>query len=162
MHSTKNENGSMTLTVGFAKNAVKALAIAAVGAATAYAASSFTPSTYVGAQKCKFCHKREYEIWKRSPHSYATRRLEPPYRADPRCLQCHATNPESGLTDVQCEACHGAGRYYSLDFIMKDAELARELGLKDVDAATCLRCHNQKATSIVEFDFEKKWRLISH
>lgn len=103
--------------------------------------------TYVGASKCKMCHKtakqgEQYPIWQNSPHakSYETlageesmkiakeKGIEDPQKA-PECLKCHVTAhgvDEQYLGDrfamadgVVCEACHGAGGDYSKSSVMK-------------------------------------------
>jgi hypothetical protein len=97
---------------------------------------------FVGAAKCKICHKKEedgnqYGIWLDSRHAKAYETLasekalaeakkqgiENPQTA-PECLKCHVTafpvradiaNQKITLEEgVSCESCHGAGgNYYS-------------------------------------------------
>ncbi|MGD8414607.1 MAG: multiheme c-type cytochrome [Candidatus Latescibacterota bacterium] len=97
-------------------------------------------SSYVGASKCKMCHKKaedgeQYVIWEKSKHAqaYATlagekameiakkKGIANPQEAD-ECLKCHVTGygtPAELLGSkydktegVTCEACHGAGSEY--------------------------------------------------
>lgn len=100
-----------------------------------------TPSyEYIGAGKCKICHKKpeqgeQYRIWSESAHAKAfetlaspealaeakKRGIENPQTA-PECLECHATafavmadlaNQKITLEEgVSCESCHGAGSAY--------------------------------------------------
>ncbi|MBI3945568.1 MAG: hypothetical protein HY321_06600 [Armatimonadetes bacterium] len=74
-------------------------------------------ATFVGADSCKGCHATEYAAWKTSNHSSAYDKLKAMGRM-PGCQGCHvvglgqggfvdeATTP--GLTNIQCENCHGA------------------------------------------------------
>ena len=79
---------------------------------------SATP-TMVGAEKCKMCHKVQYESWAASKHAT---------KADPK---------------VDCETCHGAGSDYKTMSVMKDPEKAKAAGLiAKPDKATCMeKCH---------------------
>jgi cytochrome c553 len=96
--------------------------------------------TFVGAAKCKTCHKKpengeQFKIWSESAHAkaYATlaseeakkiaadKGIEDPQKAD-ECLSCHVTGhgvaaeflgKKYAVTDgVGCESCHGAGGDY--------------------------------------------------
>jgi len=87
---------------------------------------------------------------------------------DGACLSCHGTGDgpaaRARLPGVQCEACHGAGRAYAPDDVMRDPFLARALGLRDLatdPAAACLRCHRARTTP-EPFDFAKSWARIAH
>ncbi len=113
--------------------------------------------TYVGARKCKTCHKKEkignqYKLWKESKHAKAYETLLTE-KADSismsmdnkkaveneKCLKCHVTaydvdksrlGKKFKLEDgVQCESCHGAGGDYKKKKIMKKHELAVANGL---------------------------------
>lgn len=104
---------------------------------------------YIGASKCKMCHKGEkkgniFEKWQESSHSkaYATLATEKSkevakkagIKGEPQqaaeCLVCHVTGykapaelKEATLTleeGVSCEACHGAGSEYKIMKVMKD------------------------------------------
>jgi len=106
----------------------------------AVAGAAWTPaleSQYIGASKCKSCHKSEesgnqYEAWEKASHSHAFEVLASDaskaaasaagiadaQKAD-ECLKCHVTGhgaPESAIKKgfkfeegVQCESCHGPG-----------------------------------------------------
>jgi len=98
---------------------------------------------YVGADKCKMCHKVQYSSWESTTHAKATdaakASTEREYSAD--CLKCHATNASADLPGVQCEACHGPGGDYKKMSIMKDPETAKANGLIIPTQATCDGCH---------------------
>jgi hypothetical protein len=98
---------------------------------------------YVGADKCKMCHKVQYSSWEGTTHAKATdaakASTDPAYSAD--CLKCHATNASADLPGVQCEACHGPGGDYKKMSIMKDLEAAKANGLIIPSQATCDGCH---------------------
>lgn len=117
---------------------------------------------YVGARKCKTCHKKElignqFAAWGQGPHHRAFRTLqgqasraiaaerglsEPPEQSD-ACLRCHVTAhgvPPTQIAHqldpadgVQCESCHGPGRDYRKKKIMSDPERAAAKGLWDAE-----------------------------
>ena len=98
---------------------------------------------YVGAAKCKMCHKVQYASWEQTVHAKATdvakASTDREYSAD--CLKCHATNATEELAGVQCEACHGAGNDYKKMSIMKDLEASKANGLVIPSQETCDGCH---------------------
>ena len=98
---------------------------------------------YVGAAKCKMCHKVQYASWEGTKHAMATdtakAATEREFGAD--CLQCHATNASEDFAGVQCEACHGAGADFKKMSIMKDRDAAIANGLVIPSQATCDGCH---------------------
>lgn len=141
--------------------------------------------TYVGAAKCKTCHKSEkrgnqYTIWQESKHSQSfeylkteqalesakKRALEvhPTEAAD--CLKCHGPlhekAPELKTEGVTCEVCHGPGSGYKSLNIMKNKEEAVKNGLllygtPEFRKKLCRKCHTSE-----EFDFEASWEKIKH
>ncbi len=123
---------------------------------------------YVGAERCKTCHKKErigdqYAVWKDGPHHRAhdtlgedaakaiAKKLDLPDDPDesPDCLPCHVTGfglaPSHFYKDldhddgVQCESCHGPGRDYRKKKIMSDRDVAEQKGLWD-PGANATRC----------------------
>lgn len=95
---------------------------------------------YVGAKKCKICHKKaedgeQYRIWSESAHAKAYETLaspesieigkkvgiDEPQKSD-KCLKCHVTGHGEAAEmfgrkydiaeGVTCEACHGPGSKY--------------------------------------------------
>ena len=122
-------------------------------------------SEFVGVKRCQSCHRFEFERWCDGPHAWAHRVLTPEQLGDPKCSTCHTLGPEfleEELLGVQCERCHGSGKYYHRDYVMKDRELARAVGLLDVTAATCKQCHTAGTPSIDPFDFDRMWAEIAH
>ena len=141
--------------------------------------------TYVGATKCKTCHKSEkrgnqIKVWQETKHSQSfeylktdqalesakKRALEvhPTEAAD--CLKCHGPlhekAPELKTEGVTCEVCHGAGSGYKSLKIMKNREEAAKNGLivygtPEARKKLCLTCHTSE-----EFDFEASWEKIKH
>jgi len=100
---------------------------------------------FIGANKCKKCHLKEYKSWEQTKMANAFELLRPGERAeqrvaagldaetdyttDPKCLSCHTTGygKEGGFVDeattpdlmgVGCEMCHGAGGTYVADEYM--------------------------------------------
>lgn len=120
--------------------------VAIVAAATVVAQDH----AYVGADKCKMCHKVQYTSWEETTHAKALEQAKA--SADPafeaRCLDCHATNSDEALPGVQCEACHGPGSDYKKMSIMKDREQAVANGLVVPTQETCDGCHVDDGHSV--------------
>jgi len=161
-----------------------------LGSSTASAADS--AHKYVGANKCKTCHKKlgdQYAIWKKSGHAKAYEALlsdkaiaiakekgiagPPSKSAD--CLGCHSTaaglspkdfegKPLVDTDGVQCESCHGPGSDYKKKKVMEDRDKAIAAGLVMPDEKTCTKCHNDKSPTWdpAGFDFEQAKKKISH
>ena len=92
-------------------------------------------ASYVGAERCKLCHRSVYQSWAATPHANRA-----PSAFEERCLLCHATGKER-LPAVQCEACHGPGSDYSPPEVMIDPEKAAMAGLVRPTLVVCERCH---------------------
>ncbi|MBZ0268690.1 hypothetical protein K8I85_11080 [bacterium] len=116
---------------------------------------------YLGAESCRSCHPREFEIWKETPHSDAFHTLVvAEAEALPECFQCHVTgNTEDAgydprivnaadLVNVQCEACHDQGSRHARD------------GSYGASRESCVRCHNPENSP--DFDPEIYWLMIEH
>ncbi|MCS7043201.1 MAG: hypothetical protein NZR01_10450 [Bryobacteraceae bacterium] len=132
----------------------------------------------IGSAACGSCHNgldhgHQYDVWRRSPHARAWAVLATPRAAElaremkvegdpqhsPACLRCHAVG---GRTEegVGCEACHGPGKNYATDAIMRDPEAARAAGLKRGSLADCMSCHNPAHGRT--FNAAEAWKLIAH
>jgi hypothetical protein len=116
----------------------------------------------VGPETCRACHPAAHAAWREGPHARAYDILPERSRKDARCLGCHSPQSAQGLSGVTCEACHGPGAVYSARHVMRDAELARAVGLVDPDEKTCLACHTESTPSLERFDYAKKRKLIAH
>ncbi len=107
---------------------------------------------YVGASKCKMCHKVQFASWEQSNHAKALDAAkgstDPAYDAA-KCTACHATNNDEAMAGVQCEACHGAGADFKKMSIMKDPEKAAANGLVVPTQETCNGCHKDDGHSKV-------------
>jgi hypothetical protein len=120
---------------------------------------------FIGAEKCKSCHEFEFRVWSAGPHARAHQSLSPEQLKDPKCNSCHTMVPanlEAELLGVQCERCHGPGKYYHPSYVMKDKELARAVGLVDPIEQHCRSCHTEGTPSIRPFDFVRMWGSIDH
>ena len=148
--------------------ALMLLAVLSLVAVGAFAQEKPKP-TYVGADKCKMCHKDNHASWLETKHAKAFSLLKPEEQKKPECVKCHITGTTAEnvvLEGVQCEACHGAGSEYKKPSIMSKAKFAdKAAGLKAAQAAglviptaeTCVRCHTKEGNAnYKEFDFEKR------
>jgi hypothetical protein len=142
--------------------------------------------TYVGASKCRDCHKTEkqgkaYPIWEASKHAQAFNNLKSetaknaagesiPAQEAPACLKCHAPqfdkSPEVSIEGVTCEVCHGPGSQYRKLSVMVDREACVKNGLvvfasQDAVKAMCLTCH-AAAHGKKNWDFIKAWEAVKH
>lgn len=118
-----------------------ALVVVVASATAGYAQRSF-----IGAEKCKMCHKLQYDSWLATRHAKATETAKASTRwtFEASCLACHATNNDEKLPGVQCEACHGPGSDYRAMSIMKDRQKAIANGLIIPTQETCNGCHDGK------------------
>lgn len=143
--------------------------------------------TYIGAGKCKICHKTEKQgkqflIWEESKHSKSFAALsssEAPARAQemgvenptesPKCLKCHAPffekAPEFKEEGVSCEVCHGPGSAYKKLKVMKSREESVKNGLTVYDTPElregwCSTCHSDAHGT--PFDTEASYKKIIH
>ena len=118
---------------------------------------------YVGASKCKTCHKKEligdqYGAWEKAKHSQAFETLKgekalevakakgltaAPHEAG-ECLKCHMTAygedpskfakaPLDPKDGVQCESCHGPGSLYKSKKTMADHDKSVAAGMWEPD-----------------------------
>lgn len=120
---------------------------------------------FIGAESCRSCHQEQFDRWAAGPHARALASLSERDRQDKRCQQCHTMVPDDGdpaLQGVQCEACHGPGRYYAKEWVMRDSELRQHLLLTKPDEKTCARCHTESAPSLTPFVYEEKLEKIRH
>jgi len=146
---------------------------------------------YVGASKCKTCHKADkngaqFGKWSKNKHSKAyevlksdeaKKKAEAAGVKDPlkdeNCLSCHTTaytaknkaktyKIEEGVT---CEACHGPGSMYKKSSVMKEHKKSVEAGLVDkVDEKVCADCHKKDTPGHKgKFTtFDKEFAKIAH
>lgn len=118
---------------------------------------------FLGPQSCQGCHPDAFAAWKVSPHARAREALSPMQQKDARCLSCHSPNEaDAKVANITCETCHGGAQYYSPRYVMKDAELARLLGLIDPSEKACRTCHDASSPSLKAFDFVTKLKAIDH
>lgn len=114
--------------------------------------------TYIGAEKCKMCHKTEHNSWAAMKHAKAFDLLKPEEQKDENCLACHTTGhgkTDKVLEGVQCEACHGPGSEYKSIKVMKDPEKAHAAGLIEPNKDVCVGCHNEKSPTFKGFNYEE-------
>jgi hypothetical protein len=132
---------------------IKILVLVAFVALAATAASA--EPTYIGAAKCKMCHKVAYTSWEGMAHAKAFDNLKTDEeKANPQCLSCHATGKSADFPGVQCEACHGPGSEYKSMKTMKDREASVAAGLIIPNENTCKGCHVGEAPhDLPAFDY---------
>jgi hypothetical protein len=125
--------------------------------------------TYVGAAKCKMCHKgakkgEVFEKWEKGPHAKALETLKAKGEdKNPKCLECHVTDVKTAADEgVGCEACHGPGSAYKSLSIMKDKAKAMENGLIEPTEAVCKKCHNEKSPTFKGFKYDEWAKKIDH
>jgi hypothetical protein len=143
--------------------------------------------TYVGAAKCKMCHRTEkqgqqFPLWEARKHSQSFSALSSDKAKEiaqgagvanpaesPDCLNCHAPlaakAPEFKEEGVGCEACHGPGSAYKKMSVMKDhAESVKngmtEYGSPEAIKKQCLSCHENAHETT--FDFDAAWEKVKH
>ena len=104
---------------------VTAVGLGVAGLATWTAASADTPAVtvataitaavpgaegaeYIGSNKCKLCHKKNYDSWEKTPHAEALNILKPGQRAEDKVK--YNLDPQKDYTaDETCLTCHAVG-----------------------------------------------------
>ena len=109
--------------------------------------------TFIGADKCRVCHKVEHTSWATTKHAKAIESLKPEEQKKKECLECHTTGAANELPGVQCEACHGPGSAYKTISVMKDKAKAIAAGLILPTEKVCVGCHNKKSPTFKGFNF---------
>ena len=120
---------------------------------------------YIGATQCKSCHEFEYRVWVSGPHAKSDSSLTEDQRKDAKCNTCHRMSVEGESADmhgIECERCHGPGRYYHRRYAMRDKVLSRLVGLMDPKPEHCMQCHTEGGPSIRPFVFSEMWVKIDH
>lgn len=118
---------------------------------------------FLGSESCQACHPDAYAAWQASAHARARDVLSANQQRDARCMSCHSpSQAEQRVAHVGCETCHGGGQFYSARYVMKDAELARLVGLLDPAEKACRNCHDSSSPSLKPFDFAAKLKAIDH
>ena len=140
------------------------VAVWAVASVLLAAGVANSAENYIGSERCRACHEFEFQVWERSAHHRADGALTEAQRADPKCNTCHTMAAETGdnATSVGCERCHGPGKYYYPDYVMKDRELARAVWLVDSKPEQCTQCHTEGTPSIRPFSFKEMWAKMDH
>jgi len=150
---------------------------------------AYSAEEYVGAKKCKLCHIKIYKSWDKTKHSSAFDALSPgaaaeaktkakldpqkDYSPDPKCVECHTTGNNADFPGIQCEACHGAGKKFTAIGVMnkklwkenpdRQRKLALEAGLiVKPEEALCTKCHNEKSPTYKPFNFQERYKEVSH
>lgn len=134
------------------------IAVFALGLVAAVAGDN----TYIGASKCKMCHKVQFASWSETPHAKALDKLKPEEQAKAECLKCHATGDSAEMPGVQCESCHGAGSGYKSMKIMKDTAAATAAGLVKPEEALCVSCHEGAPHDQAEFVYAEAVKTGLH
>ena len=119
-------------------------------------------NTYIGAKKCKMCHKVQFASWEASTHASAFDLLKGDEQGNAECLACHATNSAAEMPGVQCESCHGAGSAYKKMSVMKDHDASIAAGLIIPSEETCTACHTGAPHDQKEFNYTDELKLAVH
>lgn len=150
-----------------------ALLVTAQEATQAPAAQTAKPE-YVGVEKCKMCHKEQFESWSLTGHAKAFTKLTAEDKGKPECVNCHISGKLADgtvLEGVQCEGCHGPGSEYKSVKIMSKTKwaadpatykkMAMDAGLKYPVEADCRGCHKPEGNAnFKEFDFAKSKPMV--
>ncbi|HEX3697748.1 MAG TPA: multiheme c-type cytochrome [Polyangia bacterium] len=113
---------------------------------------------YVGMNKCVTCHKSAAAFWKTTVHAEAWQTLVAAGKqADYKCVACHVTGygqvggtslgHSKGLSDVQCETCHGPGSIHVAEKGLEEPSSVH----RDTPETTCLGCHNEHHSDTFQY-----------
>lgn len=116
-------------------------------------------ASYVGVSSCGGCHKGAVAFWKKTVHARAWETLvKGGKQADYKCVGCHLTGygqvggstlgHARGLTDVQCENCHGpASKHVAEKGLEEPSSVHRA-----TPETTCLACHNEHHSDTFQYE----------
>lgn len=119
---------------------------------------------FAGNDSCSSCHAKAAKVWRASEHKMALATLEKVgHDFDPDCVKCHVVGLDSeagfrskkltpNLSDVGCEACHGAG--------MDHAKNPKVVHMPPAGEKACMTCHNVDHSP--GFSFKEAWLRIQH
>lgn len=135
-------------------------------ATTSPVATAQQADAFVGANSCQDCHMDYYESWSKTKHSRALDKLTGRNRSSGECIECHVTDTPEMLAatddtpkfpNVQCEACHGAGRAH-----VEAAKAGKAAAVKTspADEQTCRRCHNLRSPNYKTFVYSALSGLV--
>ena len=108
-------------------------------------------ASYVGVDKCKGCHPKQYEGYKAKKFAKAWAVMEMRGKTrDEKCLKCHSTgfgktggfiSEEStpNMKHKQCEVCHGPGSAHAAN--PGDSEASKQLRSFVSEKNVCIECH---------------------
>lgn len=123
-------------------------------------------SAFVGAEACRECHAAYNQAWSTTKHARALNQLSRADRTSGRCIRCHVTdtaemmaaqNDSPKFPDVQCEACHGAGRPHVEAARAGNAAAAKT---RRISEQTCTRCHSTESPNYKTFIFNALKTLV--
>jgi len=146
--------------------ALTGVVIVASVAARQPSAQTPAPSPYVGADTCKDCHAKQYTAWAATKHAKALTKLQPEQREGGTCIGCHVTGSAEMIAaeganpsfpNVQCEACHGAGRAHVE--AAKTGDSVTDLP-KPTTEESCTRCHNETSPHYKPFYYSALKGLV--
>jgi hypothetical protein len=124
----------------------------------AHAQAGPSDDPFLGAAGCTTCHAEVAAAWSKTKHARAMDSLSGNDRTNSTCVSCHITakpgTVNAQLTNphhpnVQCEACHGAGRDHAAQAATGTPALAGMI--RTPDEKVCLGCHNSKSPSFKGF-----------
>lgn len=121
-------------------------------------------SSYVGGAACASCHGAADAFWRQTQHATAYATLTREFKEfNLDCVGCHVTGYNrpggstvthvQGLTDVQCEACHGPGSRH-----VESSGDTSFITLTPADA-TCRSCHHTPHV-LDDWDVRASWQKI--
>jgi len=122
-------------------------------------------ASYLGLEKCSACHLEEAAFWKTTRHAKAYETLvkdDKQFNLD--CVSCHVSAYEKpggstvthvlGLTDVQCEVCHGPGSLHVAN--PADPKLIQATPERNFCAQACHHPPHVKK----DWSVDDAWKLI--
>jgi len=103
-------------------------------------------ASYIGVEACSSCHLEERAFWNKTAHAGAYETLSTQHKEfNLDCVSCHVTGYDKpggstvthveGLSDVQCEVCHGPGSLHREN--PGDAGLIRPAPDRSLCASAC-------------------------
>ncbi|MFC1761355.1 multiheme c-type cytochrome [Planctomycetota bacterium] len=115
--------------------------------------------TYVGTKKCKSCHFKQWNSWKKTEMANAFETLKPGVKSEEKTKLKFDPNKDY-TKDAECLACHTSGFGLPGGYVVPaDGDATAQKQATDNAGVTCEGCHGPGSKSIiVQEDIKKKKR----
>lgn len=109
--------------------------------------------SYVGSNKCKKCHIKQYKSWEKTKMAQSIEALKPNARTDRKAEAEPPLDPAKDYTtDPECLRCHTVGFGEAGGFALAEGKLPDEKTLEALGRVGCESCHGPGSEYIKVFE----------